>query len=352
MAVSTVCYATREDVKGALDYKETARNNVQVDRAIEAASRSAEGLLRRTFYPQIATKYFDWPNDQHAFPWRIWLDGNELAAAATLVTSGGVTIPQSQIFYEPISYGPPYDRIELDRSTVAAFGVGKTPQRDVAITGQFGYSTDTAPAGALAAAITTTSATTATVTNSALVGVGDSLLIDAERLLVADKAMTTTSQTQQSGVTTAVASDVALGVTTGSAYFVGETLLLDSEKMLIVDIAANTLTVKRAWDGSVLATHSGATIFAPRLLTVTRGTLGTTAATHLNAAAVAKNLPPSPVKQLTLAYACSDLASETSAWAKVLGEGQGVGVTLGRSIPQLEKSVRSTYRRSGRSRAV
>src|SRR5690606_22447868 len=55
-------YTTRETVKAALDYKETARNDAQVDRAIESASRAVEGLLHRRFYPETATRYFDWPN--------------------------------------------------------------------------------------------------------------------------------------------------------------------------------------------------------------------------------------------------------------------------------------------------
>ena len=67
----------------------------------------------------------------------------------------------------------------------------------------------------------------------------------------------------------------------GSGFNVGEVILVDSERMLIVDIAGNYLTVKRAWDGSVLAIHStGADIYTLRLLTVTRGALGTTAGTH------------------------------------------------------------------------
>lgn len=61
MTISTPCYATREEVKSALDIKQTARNNDQVDRAIDSASRAVEGLLHRVFYPTFDTRYVDWP---------------------------------------------------------------------------------------------------------------------------------------------------------------------------------------------------------------------------------------------------------------------------------------------------
>lgn len=51
MAILTPVYCTRQDVKRALDVHETARSNGQVDRAVEAASRTIEGVLHRRFYP-------------------------------------------------------------------------------------------------------------------------------------------------------------------------------------------------------------------------------------------------------------------------------------------------------------
>jgi hypothetical protein len=89
-----VWYCTREDVKSSLDSKESARNNGQVDRAIESASRAVEGLTHRRFYPETDTRYFDWPNAQYARPWRLWLDQHELVSVATL-SSGGTTIAAS-----------------------------------------------------------------------------------------------------------------------------------------------------------------------------------------------------------------------------------------------------------------
>jgi hypothetical protein len=258
-----------------------------------------------------------------------------------------------------VNSGPPFTYLELDRSTVAAFGVNTTPQHDIAITGTFGYWTRTASAGTLAAAVSTTSATSITVSNSMAAGVGDYIVVDSERMIVTDKTMVSTSQTQQSGLTTALNSDVTLGVTDGTKYAVGEILLLDSERVLVVDIAGNSLTVKRAWDGTVLATHTGATIYALRSWTVTRAALGTMAATHLNAAAVSVGVVPGPVRNLALAEATQQIIQEQGGYARVQGAGrskqsasQNGQSPYGGGLPDLRDQVYTTYGRKTRVRVI
>lgn len=345
-----VWYATREDVKSALDSKETARNNAQIDRALESASRSVENDLNRRFYPIVATRYFPWPNWQYAWPWRLWLDYDELISVTALV-SGGVTISSSDYFLEPVNTGPPFTSVEIDLGSSSAFNVRDTFQRSIAITGTFGYSADEEPAGALAAAITTTSATTCNVTDSSLIGVGQILKIDSERLVVTAKNMLTTAQTLQTPVN-AVLSDVTIAVTTGSSYAVGEVILLDSERMLIVDISGNNLTVKRAWDGSVLASHAGSTIYAARTLTVQRGALGTTAATHLIAAAITKHVVPGLVKDLCIAEAVNQIQQETSGYARTVGSGDSSRLATGGGLDDIRSRAYATYGRKARIRAV
>jgi hypothetical protein len=354
MAITGVCYCTREDVKTALDIKETARVNAQVDRALAGARDSVETLCNRKFYPQADTRFFDWPNYDRAYPWRLWLYADEVISVSAL-SSGGTVIPQSQYFLRAgRGYtGPPFTYIELDRSTSAAFRGGATPQRSVSVTGVFGFGADTAPAGALAAPVTDTTGTSVTLSDSSRAGAGSSLLIDSERMLVTDTAMVTTAQAQQgAGAGTAVASDVALTVTDGTKYAVGEVLLLDSERMRIADIAGNVLTVKRAWDGSVLATHSGATIFAPRLLTVTRGALGTTAATHLNAAPAARHAVPGIVAELAVAEAINLFLQETSGYARTVGAGDNVRMAGGAGLADLRARCLSAAGRKSRQRTI
>lgn len=351
MVLTQACYCTREDAKRALDINETARNNAQVDRAIDAASRSIEGLLHRVFYNTDATKYFDWPNWQYAYPWRLWLNQNELAATATAVTSGGVTIPVNQIFFEPVNYGPPYSSIELDRSTSNSFGHGSTPQREIAITGTFGYWSRTVPAGTITASISSTSVTSVSISNANLVGVGDVLTIDSERMLVTDRSMVDTT-VAFTGPTTASAADNVIAVASGTAFAVGEVLLLDSERMLIVDIASNNLVVKRAWDGTVLASHTTGTIYASRSLTVTRGFGGTTAATHSSSTAISVADIPGLVRQLAVAEAVVSLTQESGAYAATQGSSDNAASGFGAALPDLRERAVRTYGRKSRSRAI
>jgi hypothetical protein len=346
-----VWYCTRDDVKSALDSKESARNHAQIDRAIEAASRAVEGYLHRTFAPVLATRYFDWPNQQYARAWRLWLDENELISATTL-SSGGTTISASDYFLEPVNSGPPYDRIEMDLDSSAAFASGGTHQRAVAVTGLWGYTADETAAG-LTAETLDSSETGVDVDGptAALVGVGSVLKVDSERMLVTERSTLTTGQTLQSDMT-AVENSVTVAVTTGSSFAVGEVILLDSERMKIVDIAGNNLTVIRAWDGSVLATHSGSTIYGYRTLTVTRGALGTTAAAHNSGATVYRWDVPGPVRELAMAEAMNDLLQARSGYARTAGSGDNEAEAKVLGLESLRLSVRRSHGRKARTGAV
>lgn len=343
-----VWYASREDVKSALDSKETARNNAQIDRALEDGSRDVEKLCHRVFHPVTATRYRTWPSPKHGLPWKLWLEVDELISLDTL-TSGGTTIVADDYFLEPDT-GPPFTAIELDRSSGAVFGGGATPQRDITLIGEFGYQHATAPAGALAEALDA-SETAVDVTNSAAIGVGNLITVEDERMIVTEKSMLSTAQTLQADLTAAV-NDVTVAVMTGGAYHVGEVILLDSERMLIVDISGNNLTVKRAWDGSVLAAHSGSTIFAPRTLTVERGATGTTAATHADATSIARYVPPGPVRSLTIAEALNTVLQETAGYARQVGSGDSARNASGAGLATKRKRVYDGYGRKARTRAV
>ncbi len=318
-------FCTREDVKSTLDAVETARNNALVDRAIESASRAAEGFLHRKFAPVTGTRFFDWPNQQYARAWRLWLNQDEIINLTSL-TSDGTTISSTDYFLEPANDGPPYDRIEIDLSSSASFNSGSTHQRSVAATGLFGYTNEETSVGTTAEALDA-SETGVDVdgATAAQVGVGSVLRVDSERLLVTERGWLTTGQTLQTPLTD-VESNVTVAVTTGSAYSTGETILLDSEQMLIVDIAGNNLTVKRAWNGSALATHSGSTIYGSRTLTVRRGALGTTAASHSSGASVDRWDVPGMLRQLVIAEAINTLIQGAGGYSGTTNaEGGGLG---------------------------
>lgn len=350
-------YCTREDVKQALDMKETARSNTLIDRAVQAATDTVTGQLHRVFYPVLATRYFDWP-DQYARPWRLWLDDSELIELYTL-SSGGVTIPNANVNLEPNRYGPPYNRIELRIDTSSAFGGGQTPQRAIGAFSLWGYRNDEAPAGAVAAAVTLTAASM-DVTDSASIGVGQIIRVGAERLIVTEKTMKATGQTLQADMT-AQQNNQILRVVDGTQFTVGETLLLDAERMRIDDIAGNNLTVKRGWDGSTLAVHSGSAIYAPRTLTVTRGALGTAAGTMAQGDPIVAWQCPGAVRNLAVAEALVDLLRGSSGYAgqtgvgsqsRTVGGGAAVRTAPGVAIGDLRDQVYTSHGRKNRGRAV
>jgi hypothetical protein len=351
VTVSTPCYCTREDVKRALDIPLTGRNSGQVDRAIQAAARDIEGRLQRKFYPNDTTRYFDWPNFQSAYPWRIWFNQNELAAPATQVTTGGTVIDLADIFFEPVNSAPPYTYMELNRSTSAAFGLGPTPQRDVAVTGTFGYDTAMDAVAALTAAVSSTTAATVSVSDSSQLSAGAILIIDSERLLVQDSAFADTG-VAFAGLTTASAADNELDVPDPTVFTVGEVICLDSERCLILDTTPTALILKRAWDGSILASHSSGEIYAPRLLTVSRGALGTAAATHSDAATVNKHHVPSLVRELAVAVSVNGVLQETSGYSRMVGEGDSMRPAAGSAIAAIWDEAITRYGRKSRQRVI
>ncbi|QIP87633.1 hypothetical protein GLX30_30435 [Streptomyces sp. Tu 2975] len=347
-----VWYATREDVKGALDFKETARVNRQVDRAIEAASRDVEKLCHRTFYPVAATRYFNWPNAQTARPWRLWLDQNELISLTTL-TAGGDTIADTDFFLEPNQYGPPYNRIEIDLDSNAAFSSGDTHQRSIAITGLYGYRDDETTVGTLAEALDASETTVGVDGDtSAEVGVGSVLRVDSERMIVTARAMLDTGQNLGGAGLTIQNSAVTVTVADASGFAVDEVILIDAERMRIEDIAGNNLIVKRAWDGSTIAAHTaGADIYAPRTLSVRRAALGTTAATHASGTSIQRWNPPGDVRTLVIGQAISTLTNEQAGYSRVKRSGESTGERA-RDTSALASLRQATYDAVGRKARI
>lgn len=346
-----VRFATREDVKRALDSAETARDNARVDAALDGATDSIYGLTQRRFAPELKTVYFDWPDQvQRNKSWRLWLDRNELISVTSFV-SGGVTIPPANLKLYPNS-GPPYSRVEISLSSSSALTAANTFQQSIAATGLFGHSNVEAAAGLLNGAVASTTATTLAVTNSAAIGVGSLIRIDTERLNVIGKTMLTTGQTLQAPGLTDRANSETVPVTNGAAYAIDETILIDAERMLVVDVAGNNLIVKRGWDGSTLAVHTaGATIYAPRTLTVQRGVLGTTAATHLDQAPIVEWQPPSLIHDLAVAEALLTLGQQSSGYLQEVRAATAARRVTS-SIDELRAQVLVTFGRQARSRAV
>lgn len=341
--------ATREDVKRALDSADTARNDAQVDRALDGATDSIHGLCHRKFYPELRTMTFDWPNPQSPTFDRLWLDANELISIVS-ITSGGVTIPTTDVLLRP-DEGPPFTHLETDDSSSSVFAAGDTRQRAISIYGLYGFRNDEFAAGALASSVASSSQLTIDVTNSTAVGVGTLLRVDTERMVVTGKTMLTTGQTLQAPGLDAKNNTVTVPVVDGTGFAVDETILIDAERMLIVDVAGNNLIVKRGWDGSVLAAHTAtATVYAPRRCTVTRGVLGTTAATH-GAVALVKHQAPPAVRNLAVAEALATLGQEQGGYSQQLRPLEGGRRTVV-SIQDQRDQVYAAFGRKVRMRGV
>lgn len=346
-------YATREAVKRSLDFAETARNNAAVDRALAAASRDADRLCNRQaggFWPEVRTRRFDFPDVASPTAWRLWLDSPELVSV-TSVTSGGVTLDPASVLPRPDD-GPPFDRIELDRSSTATFGLGSTPQRDVTVTGVWGYSLDVETVGALAASVSSTTATTIDVTDGT-VGVWDLLTIDSERLVVTGRANLDTTQVLGGSGLAGSSAAVAVTVSDGTKFTVDEVLTVEAERLLVTDVAGNTLTVRRAFDGTVLTSHAaGVPIYAARRLTVTRGALGTTAATHSSAAAVKRHVWPDLVSDYVVAAAGASVIATSSGMARTAGSGERAQDVTAASLDGIATRLANGCGRRTRHRAV
>lgn len=344
--MTDIWYCTREEVKSALDIKESARNTAQIDYAISSGARAIEDFLHRKFYPLVATRYFDFPSLFQLSSYRLWLDEQELISL-TSITAGGTAISTSNCLLEPINSGPPYNRVEINLGTSSAFGVGSTQQRNLALTGVWGYNLDEDSAGSLGEALDG-SETAIDVLDSSILGVGSIFRVDSERMVVTNKSWLDSTQNLQTPLT-ALANNETVAVTDGTKFYAGEVILLDSERMFIVDVAGNNLSVKRAWDGTILATHTGSDIYAPRTLTVTRGALGTTAATHADAAPVYKHKPPALVKKLNIAEALVAYQEENAGYAKSTSNNTPVG---GIGIEGTREQVYNTYGRKARMASV
>ena len=271
---------------------------------------------------------------------------------AAVQSSSPTTIPSGDLFWQPRNYGPPWDAVEVSRSSTYSFCGGDTPQQDVSVQAVRGYWMKTRPAGELAAAVSDTTSTTVTVSDSSVTGVGDTLIAGTEQMLVQDAAMADTGQTNTSGITTADSSDVTLGVTDGTKVHAGEILQIDSEWMLALSVTGNSVTVERAVSGTVLDTHSADTaVYALRSLTVERGFGGTTAASHSNADALTALLIPSEVREYAIAEALNYVFQKTTGYARSIGENNPKTVPGG-SLPDLRAKVYQLYGRKARTRVV
>jgi len=347
MAITEVAYCTREQVQRALNLADSPRLTSRVDSAVMAGARQVHGLLHRKFYPLTTTYAFDQPEAGV-----LWLDQYELADVPTQIISGSQTMTVgTDVFLRPLN-GPPYAWLEANYGGRVFWQSVTTPQAAIKVTGDFGHPATTVAATTLAGTITAGAGTLA-LADSSTVGVGALILIDSERLLVSDKSMVSTTATVSVDPTNSKAS-VSIQVSNGALINPGELILIDSERMFVEFVTGNVLTVVRAVNGSVLASHSAGTlIYAPRTATVLRAQAGSTAAGHNSGATINRLDAPSLVSELNLAYAINNEEAALAAYSRTASpdmvnryKDRGLG------IMDLEKQAYAAFGRQSRGRAV
>jgi hypothetical protein len=370
----------RYEAQRSVDFKPGVDVNDALDRALMSAAEDIEGGLGRVFYPSDDTRYWDWPNQggsgggQYADPWRLWFDENDLVAMTALV-AGGVSITLDKLFLRPWDnprkFRPYFTYVEIDRSTSASFGnQQQTPQQAIGITGTWGYGADADPAGTLAADVGLADATV-TASDGSKAGPGDLVILGygrgpvpfpgsdphagaiapyaGERCLVTDVSAVATGLTQSgSGCTTDQDNDQQLQWTGTGALNPGEVITLDSEDMYVEKITGSVATVRRAFNGSTLASHSGAVVYAWRQWQVLRAQLGTTASTYDSGAAVVRHRVPQLVRDLAIGVSEDQVMQEGAGYARVAGTGDNA-VPMTVPVSALGSKWMAARRRHGRA---
>ena len=323
-------YISRDSFMAAADIHTPANLSATIDRILASASRSIDQTYHRHFYPLTEAVTYSFTGGGQGF----WTERDLRSITSATVDSTAQTVADIELY--PTQYGPPYSWVGLMGAAVV-------------VTGVWGYSADTTPAGALAEALDTTE-TDVDITDSSLVGVGDMILAGTEQMVVTDAVLLDTTADLNDTLTADV-NDETVTLDDATQVNAGEVVTMDSERMKIISISGNDTTMKRAWDGSTLAAHSsGINVFAPRTLTVERNAVGTVAATHNNAAVLIKNVPPAPITSLCVAEALVLFQQEQSAYGRTVGSGDSQREARGAGLKDARKMA-GVYKR-GRLVAV
>jgi hypothetical protein len=348
-------YISRERFKSAASISGGQFDDA-VDRVIEASSRDVDRWTRRHFIPKTQTRVYRYPQERPGLSTVIWLD-QDLLSVTTLQTkaqnTSPTTISSSDFFLEPANPEPDgnsrYNRIEIDESSTAAFEAGDTPQRSISVAGSWGWSNSTKTSGSVDdSGGISSSDTTLVVSDASLIDVGDTLLIDSEQIFVSGRDFAARGSILLNMGSNLGGTNASTTVTIDGSHGIvaGEVIRLDSEKMFVVSVSTNDLTVIRAFDGSVLASHNDdVAIHVNRTLTIERGLNGTTAASHSDSASISKYLPDTDVVRWTLAEALATWHQEHSGWGRSIGGAEGATELTGREITQLRQSMVAYYRR-------
>jgi hypothetical protein len=340
-------YCSREAVKRAIGIQ-GVDHDPMIDRIIEGVSRQIDHITRRFFIPKTETRLYRWPPEQSTRADYLWLD-QDLLAVTTLRSeaqnSSPTTIASTDYFLEPNNVLP-YNRIEIDASSTASFQAGDTPQRSISVLGRWGYSEDTRSAGTVISGLSSDATATSMVcSDSELINVGDTLLIESEQLFVSDRSFAALDSILTNGTLTA---NQAENITVDGSHGIAarETIRINDEEMFVTGVSGNNLTVIRAYNGTTLAAHSDdQNVHINRTLTVERGINGTTSATHANSTTISVYEPPFEVTNYAIAESVARYSQERSGWGRVSGAGESQREFVANALTREGESLLARYRR-------
>lgn len=334
MGNETRWYTTREAMKAAVGIK-GADLDALVDSYIASASGDVETEIGRKFIPYLATRSYPFAVfDKSKGRYVLRLD-EDLLSVSLLTKDGDAAteISEGDYILEPANR-PPFRRIEFPSGSPSGLRV----------TGEWGWTAATSPAGVLAAALNDED-TVLDVIDASKVGVGDTLRVDDERLFVSDRMLLDTTATLAEGLAGEM-NAVTINVDDGSKINAREMLLLDGERIFVEAVADNSLILKRAYDGSALAAHdSGASLYAYRRLVVVRAINGSEAAAHLEEAEIVKYVPPADVADLCRAEAIGHNEQGRSGWTGQIGGEAGSIETRMFNLWAFRNQVKGHYRK-------
>lgn len=189
-------YTTLETVKDELGITDTLKDE-SLKRQIARASDFIELFTERNFIPVIAAKTFDVPSEDPTT--RLYLH-DEIVTITSISDDSG-TIDTANYKLYPLNKIPK-TWVQLTDEDSFTYAISKYGA--ISIVGSWGYCGDIVSTGAvLSAAITSTTATTITVTNGTVIKTGYSLLVDSEQMFVSGVSGTTITVVRGNNGTTA-----------------------------------------------------------------------------------------------------------------------------------------------------
>lgn len=282
---------------------------------IRSASRFIAGKMGN-FLPQIEARTFRGEGHDTLFLQAPLLRVTSLTHDGDALTAGVDYSLEPQERWWP---GGPYSRLAVDPDSLN-LGAWLDLPGAVAITGWWGLY-DEAVSLQLSAVSQLIGDTTISVSDGSKISPGMLLLIESEWEEVTGLGTMTDSTATTNGALDNATEEITLS--NGALVKVGEVIKVNFERMLVLDIEGNSVQVTRGYARTKKASHlTGQTVYVQRAYTVGRGANGSTAAAHTSAA-VSRQIAPADVAYLCRQLAVLEWKKEATGFAGRQGTADG-----------------------------